>query len=335
MAVPEQVRKQSEAIQALYTELNTDAGADQAAADAEAAAQAEEEANGGAAPVQPAVTPEQLTAALAEADQKYRTLQGMYNKDAATLRNTAQRVQELEALIASFSAVKPAPAAPAAPVQVTDADRAEYGDTIDMMRKVTQAELHPMLARLSALEVALGNLSTDLNTTVIPQVRHVAQQQTMSAEDRFWTDLSAAVPDWQKINNNPAFQTWLLQVDPLTGSTRQAFLEQAQKKLDVQRVIAFFRTFSPAPAPAAGGEAAADDKAQSSASELEKQIAPGRSRGGKPPAKPNEKKWTGAEAAKLYDDKRRGLYVGRDAEFNSLQADLFAAQADGRFIATA
>jgi hypothetical protein len=331
VAVPEQVRKQSEAIQALYADLNTDAGAAAAAAEAEGAAGAEAGADSVVTEVQPAVTPESITAALAEAEQKYRSLQGMYNKDNAALRTASQRVQELEALIASFSAVTPTPAAPAAPVQVTDADRAEYGDTIDMMRKVTQSELHPLLTRLAAVETALGNLSTNLNTSVLPQVRQVAQQQAMSAEDRFWTTLSSDVPNWQQINNDPKFQSWLLQVDPLTGTTRQAFLEQAQQKLDVQRVVAFFRAFSP-PAPAA---AAATDTTQPSASELEKQIAPGRSRGGKPPVNPTTKQWTPAEAAKLYDDKRKGVYVGREAEFKKLEVDLFAAQAEGRYNATA
>jgi hypothetical protein len=37
-----------------------------------------------------------------------------------------------------------------------------------------------------------------------------------------------------------------------------------------------------------------------------------------------------ADIAKFYDDKRRGLYAGRNADADNFEADLTAAQREGR-----
>lgn len=332
MALPKQVRDQSAAIKSLYDELNTDPSTAAAAAEKPVVEVVENNADRGTDPANPAAV-EVQPAAGTEFEQKYKTLQGMYNAEVPRLhedlKSNQQRVRDLEALVASFTAVNPTSAAPAAPVQVTEADRVEYGDSIEMMRKVTQEQLHPFHTRLTAMETALNNLATNMNTSVIPQVRQVAQQQALSAEDRFWNDLSRDVPNWMQINNDPAFKAWLLEVDPLTGTARQSFLKQAQDRLDISRVVAFFRTFA-----GAGTAAAATGETQlqpaRSASELERQIAPSKARGGKPPANNEAKTYTHPEIAQFYADVLKGVYRGREAERNKTEADIIAATREGR-----
>lgn len=340
MALPEQVRLQSEAAAKYFSDLG----------------------EGGEAPATPPVTPvvpepptvppvvvppavvtEPPPAGAPPAEdfeQKYKTLQGMFNlelpKLRADIKERDDKLVQMENLMATLQSV-PALAAPLpAQSQITDAEKAEWGDSIEMMRKVSKAELHPVFAELATLKTAINNLATNLNTSVLPQVRHVAQQQVTSATDQFWANLQREVPNWQQTNNDADFQSWLLSVDDLTGHTRQSFLEQAQKALDVNRVIAFFRSYAAATGktiPTATPPLPAQPNG--SASELELQLAPGRSRGGKPPVNPTAKTYTQADIAKFYDDVRKGLYKGREAERNSIEADIFAANKENRVVATA
>jgi hypothetical protein len=42
--------------------------------------------------------------------------------------------------------------------------------------------------------------------------------------------------------------------------------------------------------------------------------------------------YTAAQIAKLYDQKRRGAYAGREAEWARLEVDIFRAQHEGRVV---
>jgi hypothetical protein len=78
--------------------------------------------------------------------------------------------------------------------------------------------------------------------TVVPQVHQLSQNHAVSKEQRFWADLQTAVPDWQEINTSREFQSWLLEVDPLTGIPRQTYLDDAQRNMDARRVAQFLHS---------------------------------------------------------------------------------------------
>ena len=183
---------------------------------------------------------------------------------------------------------------------------------------------------MAELEKTLSNLATSLNSNVLPTVQNVARQQTQSATDNFWAELNRRVPNWQQINNDQDFQNWLLQLDPLTGQTRQTFLEAAQKALDVNRVVAFFDAF----APQTGQDAKTNGQPSRSASELEKQVAPGRSRGTSNAVDNNPKTYSPEEIRAFYNDVRAGKYKGREKERGRIEHDIFAAQREGRIVQT-
>jgi hypothetical protein len=341
MAMPEQIRKQSEAVRELYKDLNTDDGS-VADAKPETAAQdaavedttTADSADGGATSNN--TSEHSGKDASEDYAQKYRTLQGMYNADIARLqgakKDSETRLTQLEDLLSSLQAqATPAPAAQhkTAPEYVSENDKAEYGDSIDVMRKVSREELYPVFDKISALEASIQSLTANLNTSVLPQMQRVAQQQASTAEERFWNTLSSQVPNWQQINNDQGFQTWLLEVDPLTGVPRQTYLEQAQQSLDVSRVTAFFRTYT-----SITGTHTADTNAQSnrSASELERQVSPGRSRSAGTPTGQVSKTYSPDDIKKFFADVRQGKYKGREAERDRLERDIFAAQQDGRIV---
>jgi len=341
MAIPEQVRKQSEAVQELYKQLNGEsdtsgnAEAGQETIDAgEDASTADANANDNAAQV----SGDEHTTGTANTEdensetyaQRWRSLQGSYN---ATVRQKAeleQRVAQMENLLASLSAQQSAAPARTEQAQperlVSDQEADEYGESIDVMRKVSREELIPVAQRLAHIE----GLLQQMQANVVPQVQAVAQRQQVSAEQQFWSDLTSYVPNWREVNDNDGFQSWLLDVDPLTGMARQTYLEEAQRSLDAHRVSAFFRTWLEST-----GQASVAQSAPATSSELEKQVTPGRSRGVGASTAKQPKTYSPDDIKKFFDDVRSGKYKGREQERDRVERDIFAAQREGRIVVNA
>ena len=332
MSIPEQVRRQSEAIAKMYEAPAEGETPAQAADDASSAP-----ADGGGAPApEPAATEQRQPAPAvtdAAAEQRYRTLQGMYNADMARykaeLSQRDARLTQLETLLSSMQSA-PAPAAPSPQPErlVTQKDMDEYGDSLDVMRRVSREELAAADRRIVELE----QLVRQLQTNIVPRVEQVAQRQAQSAEQTFWSKLAASVPEWKTVNADQKFHDWLLAVDPLIGRTRQSLLEDAQRNLDADRVASFFTTWQ-----GMNGTPTAQPTRDAVASELERQVAPGRSRAGSAPAAAttNGKMYTSQDISKFFDDVRRGLYRGKEAERDRIERDIFAAQQQGRITRTA
>lgn len=331
MALPEQIRKQSEAVKKLYDELHADANPPAAEQDdAGMETSATDEANGAENSAPEAASNEQgrpATTATDTAEQRYRTLQGMYNADTARLRADKQeltsRVEQLEKLISSLS-TQPAQAASVQSKLVTDKDIEDYGDSIEVMRRVTKEETSLHQQKIADLENTIRNLQA----SVIPRVEQVAQRQAQSAEQTFWADLTAVVPDWREINQSKDFHSWLLEVDPLTGVTRQSYLENAQRGLDARRVAAFFNAWQ-----GNTGHRIAQEPRDAAKSQLEKQVAPGRSRSAAAPAGDKPKTYSPSEISKFFDNVRKGVYRGRETERDRIERDIFAAQRENRIVA--
>jgi len=330
MALPEQIRKQSEDVQKLYAEIN---GTEQAPNGAEAAQG--DPAPAGAAPSDPPAVPPAPPATEQKPDanayeellQKYRSLQGTYNAQVPQLRaenkQLSTRLTQMEQLIATIQAQPPQPAAPAANGLITEKDVAEYGDSIEVMRRAARAEVQQELSELR-------QVVAQLQGSVVPQVQRVVERQALSSEQAFWRELAATVPDWREINADKNFHDWLLEVDPLTGLNRQTYLDDAQNQLDVQRVAAFFHQWRQV------SGTAAQETRPNPVDELTRQVAPGRGRSAAPAATPNAPKtYTPQEVSKFYDDVRKGLYKGREQERGQIERDIFAAQREGRIVATA
>lgn len=328
MAIPEQIRKQSEAVAALYNDL-TQTAEGQPSEEASAVQPPEADGGGGAAPEptpaeqgRPGTVKEEQTA-----EQRYRTLQGMYNADTARFRaennQLTQRVSQLEQLIASLSEAPAGAAQPAATQKfVTDKDVEEYGDSVDVMRRAAREELMATRAEIDGLKRALAQLQTN----VVPKVESVVQRQALNAEQVFWSELSAEVPDWRDINANQDFHSWLLEVDPLSGMPRQTFLDNAQNQLDARRVAGFFKTWQ-----ALNGGSVAQTTRNTAASQLEKQVMPGRGRTSSGATTGTDTKtYTRADVAKFFDDVRKGVYKGREQERDRIERDIFAAQRESR-----
>jgi hypothetical protein len=166
-----------------------------------------------------------------------------------------------------------------------------------------------------------------VQTNVVPKVESVVQRQALTAENTFWSELSAIVPDWREINANQGFHSWLLEVDPLSGMNRQVYLDAAQGQLDAYRVGEFFRTWQ-----SSNGNSAAQQTRNVTATQLEKQIAPGRGRttASASTTGNDAKAYSRTDIAKFFDDVRKGVYKGKEQERDRIERDIFAAQREGR-----
>jgi hypothetical protein len=337
MALPEQIRKQTEAVQELYKQLNTtdDNTGEAPPADGTVASAANFAAD--ESPVSDGATqssaPEQKAGDDNAQDevivQKYKTLQGMYNAEVPRLhqqnREMQQRVQQMEQLLASLSARQSAPEPQPQAIErlVSEKDVEEYGESLDVMRKVSREELIPVAQRLAQIE----NMLRQMQANVVPQVQAVAHRQHASAEQQFWADLSRLAPNFRAVNDHPDFQTWLLQSDPLTGITRQTYLDDAQRALDAPRVANFFRAWLEFT-----GQAVAHSAGQTPnpSSELEKQVAPGRTRSAGTPQTNKGRVYAPQDIQKFFNDVRAGKYKGREQERDRIERDIFAAQRENR-----
>ena len=281
------------------------------------------------ASVQPATTPEDQNSETYA--QRWRSLQGIHNTTLRRLQDTSQRVAQLEHMLSTLQAQPPAQPQPQQSTQssgyLTEKDRTDYADSIDVMRRAAREEFAPVIAQLQQTINSLGqNVST--------QVQRVEQRQSMTQAEIFYQKLKQVVPNWEQINASPDFQAWLGEVDPQTGIQRQIYLNDAHSRLDVDRVAYFFRAGA-AQHQAAPAQISPQTVTHSAPSQLELQVSPGRTRTTAPTHTGNtqEKQWARSAISKFYDEVRRGLYRGKDAERAQIENDIIAASSQGRIVA--
>jgi hypothetical protein len=147
--------------------------------------------------------------------------------------------------------------------------------------------------------------------------------------------LETAVPNWQELNEDQGFLEWLDQVDPFSGHKRGALLNQAYKSHDGPRVVAFFNgylkehaTVTPPAAPAAPAAPtpAAPQK------RLDQLVVPGTPKTGAASTQDGSGKrvWSRAEIGSFYSEVQAGRFKGTPEQRKALEADIFAAQREGR-----
>lgn len=253
--------------------------------------------------------------------QRWRTQQGIIASLNRKAEYAEQRVAQLEALISNMQAA-PVAEAPAAvgKQHLTDADREEYGqDMVDFVNRAVAEGTESIRAENLALKQELAQLKG-----VVPAVQQLSHQNQVSREDRFWNALTVSVSDWEAVNANQKFHAWLLESDPLTGITRDVYLKDAQRDLDVNRVANIFNSWKQQNSVPSKQESTRN----TAQNELELQLAPGSKTGTEIHAPVEEKRWTNQEIATFYDDVRKGVYKGREAEMKGIEQDIFRARSN-------
>jgi len=257
-----------------------------------------------AAPAQPPAPTEESF------EQKYKTLQGKYNAEVVPLRRQAQesdrRLNELAQQLRGLTEAKTA--APTTPAPADPKDVETFGaDMLEMVSRLASSKAQEVVAevvrRLDALE---------------GKVTGVTEQTAASLEQQFYTLLGKLVPDWQAINVDDRWLSWLGQVDEVYGVPRQKALDHAFSALDAQRVSNVFKAFVATLPVAPKPESLRDQVTPEGAGTVVTPTAA---------SKPilSEKAITA-----FYRDVSRGAYKGREAEADSIEAQINLAVAEGR-----
>lgn len=232
-------------------------------------------------------------------EHRFKVLQGKYNSEvprfATENKDLKSRLEQLESEMVQLKATPPEPL-----VKQEEID--EYGEgLIDVARRIAREELATKQGEIDTLKAQIQNLTTATTNT---------------AKNDFFKSLNAIVPEWEQINQDPNFLTWLDEVDELTGETKQSLLSKAEQARDASRVGKFFTSYKKTSA----------SWAASSANALEQQVVPPTNKA--PDTPPSKKVWTRGEIAEFYDRMRRG--VVSDADAIAIEADITAASIEGR-----
>lgn len=312
-SMPAQIQRQGEAMDAF------DAGvlADQAAA---AAAEA--------APTPPAViapAPEPVVPATTATpppapepwEQRYRSLQGVFDRQAAEL-------VALTAKVNAMAAPQPEPKAPK-PSVVTAADTEAFGgDLVDLIKRqateIAQELVGPTEAKLAE---ALAE-----NAKLKGQIEGVAGRQQKSDGDTYIAEFAKVIPHWETQNVDPAFLAWLAEADPVSGIVRQEYMTKAVGDFNVKQTVALFKAwpgYAAAPSPVSPPPPPAPPAPKPS-------VTPPSTKVDATPTTPTSdaQVWTTSEIQSFYDDCGRGKYRGNEAEQARIEASIDAAVQSNR-----
>lgn len=249
--------------------------------------------------------------------QKYRSLQGMFAQKTSELQTQvrsyesqmAQLQKQLDVLMQARQQEEAKEKAAADPKDVEN-----FGaDMVDMVQRYAERVYQGMAAQFGAkaadLEKRIGSLEQ--------QVTGVATKTNVSLEQQFYATLKSLVPDWEEVNQEQRWLTWLAETDPIYGAPRQAALDAAHQQMDAQRVANVFKAFKAAQPP----------KAQSA---LANQVAPNGAAASVPTAAASKPVISSKFVEKFFTDLAKGRYTGREKEAANIEAEINLAAAEGR-----
>ena len=276
-------------------------------------------------------------------ENRFKSLKGRYDaterRTRETLEQYDQRMREMSGQLAQATR-QPLPGEnmDQPPTLITPKEVEDYGaDLIDVIKRAATEAVMPMLKPIAT---TVGQMQARVETT-----ENETGRQFLT---RMHTTMDTRVPGWQDINREQRFIDWVKRPDVYSGLNRQELLQKAWYAGDSNRVAAFFEGYlaeeaavDPAAAQARvmaqggqGGHAQPASPAQPPTPArvtLEQLAAPGRARAGAvaPAGKPV---WTAEGISQFYMDVARGVFRGRDAERVATEADLMAAQREGRIV---
>ena len=327
MGLPAQIQRQLDAADAIQQQMNQPPAEDQQTEGEIESATESEQSVQSAAPAEPDAEPKNDDYALLE--QRYKSLQGMWHSATARLQKAetqnTELAEKLQEAIARLEAAVPAKQteAPTSSL-VTDKDAEAFGtDLIDLARRIAkeqfgeerkqfQGKIEELTQRLAAQDQRLGT---------------VAQTQVATAQERFYSALDTALPQWEAIQATAECQQWLQTRVPGTRATWNQALLAAAEETDAARALEVFETFLAVNPQQDPRKKVVPD--QSKKAELQRQVAPSKS--ASPSAAPQGKRtYTAAQFSAEMD---KVVRLGKARQYDdatALENELNAALAEGR-----
>lgn len=309
-SLPPQIQAQVEAADAMLAGINEPGTPAAATEPTEPQTAAPEQ-------VQQPQTPPQPEARSQDFEHKYKVLQGMYNKQGRDMQSMQQELAQMRAAIDAAQRTQQVQeqGQSAAQVEATTDDVDNFGrDTMEMVHRIAAQHV-------GRAAEAFRQAAEQLNARLVQVEQTVAGTATAvgaTAEQAFFREVAASVPDWETINVEPGFVEWLNEIDPLLGNTRMSALTAAREALDAARVVFIFSTYK----RERGSSAQSSD-------ELAKQVSP-RAAASAAPVATGGGTVSQRQIVQFYSDLRRGEYAGREQEAARLEEVFNQAIAEGR-----
>lgn len=251
-------------------------------------------------------------------EHKYRVLQGKYNAEVPKLvtenRQLLERVTALEAEVKRVSQQQPQPvqsqageAAKPPEGKYKAEDYAEYGDEF----KVMFEENMSLKNKLSEMETLIRNHFGGAQSSQ-------AAPAAPDGEAEFFRIVSGNVPNWEQINVDPAFFSFLV------GNDLHMRLNQARQALDANSVVRIFKAFVDSQPSNQNQQQQAPARTP-----VQSQISPQQT--GQQGV--TGRVFTRGEIAKFFDDKIRGGWRGREKEAEAFEREIFQAVQERRVAA--
>jgi hypothetical protein len=285
--------------------------------------------------------------AMARLQQRLATLEGNFSRQSAELQSARERNQllerTLERALQRNEERPPVPATPApAPVSsVSQSEIDEFGaDLTDFINRLikdgVQKALTPVLDTLQTL------------TTSVSQVSQVAKSTAQVSEEREWADYQKRMnelvkdgngnPDWQQINTmhergDSRFVDWLKNIGEDSDEPRLNVIQRAFQARDADRCARMINNFKRDMGMPDGTKPPEQpvQKPDARAAALVSPSTTG-SGTGAPRGRPPAKTYTKEDVDRHYDEKVKGKWKGREAEWQRIADDMDKAVLEQRYV---
>jgi len=259
-------------------------------------------------------------------EHRYKSMKGRFDRSEAQVRALSEQIASLQNVIATMQVQQPPlsddPAELRAERLITPEEEQDYGsEFLSVVGKKAKEELSPEVAQLKKEIASLKS-----------QLAGVGGYVQQDARSRMEATMNDRLPNWQEVNVDPNFLSWLKLPDPYSGVIRHELLKAAYERNDTPRVMAFFQGFLAEEAATAPAEAGPDNQGTTVPKvPLEKFAAPGRAKTAAASGAPAEKpSFTRAQIAKFYADSAAGKFRGKEAEKDRIERQIFEAEREGR-----
>ena len=258
-------------------------------------------------------------------EHRYNSMKGRFDQSQQNVQRLSQEVSQLHRLMAEMQATQAAPAQADTRFErlVTPEEENDYGsEFLGVVGKKAKEELTP---EIKALRAKIAELEG--------RVQGVTSSVVQDARQKMYNALDNDLPNWRELNSNPEFLSWLNLPDAYSGAIRKELLNAAYQRNDALRVAAFFKGFisDEAATNPAGSSLERGVSPKANKPSLETLAAPGRAKTAAPAGGPAEKPFfTTAQITQFYSAVNRGEFRGREDEQKQIEAQIFAAQREGR-----
>ena len=258
-------------------------------------------------------------------ERRYNSMKGRFDRSQSQIKDMSEQIQNMQSMIASLQVQTPSQPLPEVKAEkfITADEERDYGsDFLNVVGKKAKEEFGPIMEaqarKIAELEKKLQGVNN-----VVAQDSH----------GKLLSNLDEKLPNWRDLNTKEEFLSWLKLPDPFSGAIRHDMLKAAYAAGNSSRVLAFFNGFLAEEAAVAPAPGDSDDVPTETVAKvpLAKLAAPGRAKTAAGNSAPAEKPYfTRAQISQFYADAANGKFRGRDADKNRMEADIFAAQREGR-----